>query len=91
MTEAEKIKKLKREIKDLKLKVEHENQRGIKYLQYSLDLEAKLQVAIDRLRLISVNSYYSNEGQETNTPEYNNQVTASRGLAMIGAMKARKP
>lgn len=91
MTLDEEIKKLKKQVKDLKLQAKHDSDRAYKWLQYSEDLEAKLQVASDRLRVISSNSYYTTEGSSRNEASYNAQLTASYGLRIIGAMKARKP
>lgn len=87
----EEIKKLKKDLKRTRAERDIEAKRAESFKLYAMDLEAKLQVALDRLRLVTSNSYYSNEGQSTNDASYNMQITASRGLKIIGAMKARKP
>jgi len=91
MTLDEEIRKLKRQLKDLKVKVSHESDRAYKWLQYSEDLEAKLKEATYRLRLISTHHFLTNEGDEKNSIEVNAQITAACGLQNIARMKARKP
>lgn len=83
------IKNYKREIKILKEDLEHEISRRQSSSCYADDLSRKLDVAIDRLSLISEQKYFPSECSLEGKNKH--VTTAVKGLNKISRMQERKP
>lgn len=78
----ETIKRLNEDLRD-------ENTRTGQWIEYASDLEDKLKVAIDRLKLIADGKFYTGESFAWETDK--DKITATTGLAKLARMRERKP
>lgn len=83
------IKKLKEEIKLLKEINAVEEHRANAQAQYSSDLSAKLDEALERLSMIARKRYYPAECNQGNSDI--GASTAANGIKKIARMRERKP
>ncbi len=83
------LKKLKADVKSLRAQVVSESVRAEKWQKYAWDVRDKLNVAVERLRLISIESYYPSEATASDCSSTRQQKTAAHGLAKIAVMRER--
>lgn len=71
---------------------EERNQKwGERWRDHAFDIQAKLDLAIERLRIISIGASYPAERGIADNSEVMLQKTAAIGLAKIARMQERKP
>jgi hypothetical protein len=83
------LQKHREEIKRLK-EDQITNEKSLEsWIKYATDLEDKLKVAVERLKLIADGKYYASECAFIDTNK--DQITATAGLARLARMRDRKP
>jgi predicted nuclease with TOPRIM domain len=88
---AQTIRDVKKDLKWAREVIQDEQKRVDAWRDYAFDLHAKLEQALERLRIISIETYYANECNSFDSTEARAQKTASHGLKKIAGMKERKP
>ena len=75
------------DLKCAKEYVDSESRRADKWMNFSYDLQAKLDVALDRLETIAEGRHYP---IESGNAENKDRITAAVGLKKIARMQERK-
>lgn len=83
------IKDYRTSLKYANERVESKEQEKTKWQLYAWDLEAKLDVTLDRLQTIAEGRYYTGECEATSSDR--NRITAAVGLRKVARMRERKP
>jgi hypothetical protein len=91
MRKKQTIKDVKKDLKWAREVIQDEQKRIDAWRDYAFDLQAKVDHALERLRIISIETYYANECNPFDSTETRAQKTASHGLKKIAGMKERKP
>jgi predicted nucleic acid-binding Zn-ribbon protein len=87
-TVLDELKKLRAEVKSQRDTIKHHLEGIEKVRAHRSDLKAKLEAALERLQMISVNTVFSNE-TISNDSEHRMKVTATQGLKKIALMQER--
>jgi hypothetical protein len=81
----------RREIERIRDSLIAETNRRTALEDYSNDLSDKLNVALERLKMLSVGTYYTIEANYFDSSELRASKTATAGLQKIARMRERKP